>query len=270
MKSIDRLFLFKGTGLIAFAAVLLRTNGLLLATETLYTRAVETKGVSESPGVVKRRASGAASGVRAFDFNTRISEINISDVVITPDKQSGTQIMGLALGSELHAVIEDSIIAFPNESPFVLGKIKGGPLNGSLILGSARLEETSQRVFIDFTKAYLPKLKRSYVIRGQGNSTGGQPWFQGKVHSRELEYFTGDFLFSMSRAYFEGQVDRTTNVFGQTQDVPTVKTAVNKGLGAGSQELANRFREKLKRNPEFAEIRGPITLKILITEEPKL
>lgn len=246
------------------------------STETLYTRAVETKGVSESPSVVTSHDSGGRDVVRAkkknqsFAFTPRQTAVSTSDVIISPEKGNGIQILGLEVGSELEAVIENAIIAFPQESPFVKAKVTSGVLSGAILLGSARLEDASQRVFLDFTKAYLPKLKRSLSIRGQGTSNSGQPWFVGKVHSRELEYFTGDFLFSMSRAYFEGQVDRQTNVLGQTTDIPTMKTAVNKGLSAGSQELANRFREKLKRNPEFAEIRGPIDLKILITEEPKL
>jgi hypothetical protein len=45
---------------------------------------------------------------------------------------------------------------------------------------------------------------------------------------------------------------------------------VKKGLASGALSTANRFREKLKKVPEFSEIRGPFEIQILILEQPRI
>ena len=57
---------------------------------------------------------------------------------------------------------------------------------------------------------------------------------------------------------------------GQVVEDSSVDTAVKKGLASGALSTADRFREKLKKVPEFSEIKGPFNLKILILDQAKL
>jgi len=108
-----------------------------------------------------------------------------------------------------------------------------------------------------------------FDLKGVGVTTEGQPGLSGEYHSPEAEYFTGDFIASFAAGYFDGLVQRRTNAFGQLETDPSVDSAVKKGLASGALSTADRFREKLKKVPEFSEIKGPFDLKILILEQPK-
>ena len=83
------------------------------------------------------------------------------------------------------------------------------------------------------------------------------------------KHFAGDFVASFAAGYFDGLVPRRSNFFGQPEVDSSVDSAVKKGLASGALSTADRFREKLKKVPEFSEIKGPFNLKILILEQVK-
>lgn len=187
--------------------------------------------------------------------------------LVTPIKGSVEVFRGLKVGDSLDLYIEHSVIAFPDEKAPVVALAQYGPHRGLKFIGESYLEPNSRRIFISFNRLVVGD--RIFNLKGVAVSNKGQPGLTGEYHSREAEYFAGDFVSSFVAGYFDGLVPRRTNAFGQIETDPSVDTAVKKGLSSGALSTAERFREKLKKVPEFSEIKGPFNLKILILDQAK-
>lgn len=189
---------------------------------------------------------------------------NASELVLPP-KGSRDILRAIKVGDEVGAEIYHSVIAFPDEKSPVVAVVSSGSLKGIKFIGESSLEKNSKRIFIEFNRVIVGD--KVYQLKAKGLSDNGQPGFIGEHHSREAEYFAGDFISSFVAGYFDGLVPRRANFFGQTESDPTVDNAVKKGLASGALSSAERFREKLKKVPEFSEMQGPFDIKILILDQ---
>ena len=188
--------------------------------------------------------------------------------LIQPPKGSTEIFRSLKVGDSIDLSVNHSVIAFPDEKSPVVAVADFGPLRGLKFIGESSLEPNSHRIFINFQK--VVQGDRIFSFKGVGLASSGQPGFLGEYHSRELEYFSGDFLASFAAGYFDGLVPRQTNVFGQIETDNSVDSAVKKGLSSGALSTAERFRDKLKKVPEFSEMKGPFNLKVLILDQAKI
>ena len=193
-------------------------------------------------------------------------EVNQSEL-IQPTKGAFELFRGFKIGDIQEVRILHSVIAFSDEKAPVVGVIDDGAQKGLRFIGESYLEKNSKRIFIHFNR--LIQNHQIFELKAVGVSTSGQPGLAGEYHSREAEYFTGDFISSFAAGYFDGLIPRRTNAFGQLEQDNSVDSAVKKGLASGSLSTADRFREKLKKAPEFSEIKGPFNLKILILDQAK-
>ena len=187
--------------------------------------------------------------------------------LIQPPKGSGEVFRGIKVGDIVEVIVPHSVIAFPDEKAPVIGEVNNGQLSGVRFIGESYLEKNTKRIFVNISRLVMGQ--QIYEAKGVGVSSEGQPGLTGEYHSREAEYFAGDFIASFAAGYFDGLVPRRTNVFGQLETDSSVDSAVKKGLASGALSTADRFREKLKKVPEFSEIKGPFNLKILILEQAK-
>jgi hypothetical protein len=187
--------------------------------------------------------------------------------LVVPVKGLVEVFRGIKVGDNFDLYVDHSVIAFPDEKAPVVAQAQLGSVRGLKFIGESYLEPNSRRIFIDFNR--VVQGDRIFTIKGVGVASNGQPGLSGEYHSREVEYFTGDFIASFAAGYFDGLVPRKTNVFEQVVEDHSVDTAVKKGLSSGALSTADRFREKLKKVPEFSEIRGPFNLKILILDQAK-
>lgn len=167
---------------------------------------------------------------------------------------------GLEVGEMLEAYIPHSVIAFPEEKAPVLAIVTKGKFKGAKLIGHSKLEPNSKRIFIEFTK--MTFRKQTAKVAAYGLTASGQPGFEGEYHSQELKYFTGDFLASMTAAYFDSQVPRYNSLLGQVEDSST-ESALKKALAAGSLSSARRFREKLHDVPEFSYIKNKFNISLI-------
>lgn len=193
-------------------------------------------------------------------------ESNNSEL-IQPPKGASEVFRGIKVGDILEVKVSHSVIAFPDEKAPVVSIVDSGQLSGFRFVGESYLEKNTKRIFINISRLVMGQ--QIYELKGVGVSSEGQPGLTGEYHSREAEYFAGDFIASFAAGYFDGLVPRKTNVFGQLETDSSVDSAVKKGLASGALSTADRFREKLKKVPEFSEIKGPFNLKILILEQAK-
>ena len=82
------------------------------------------------------------------------------------------------------------------------------------------------------------------------------------------ESTTQERLSTFIAAYFDSQVPRHLGPFGGQIEDTSLSSATKKAMGASSMASAERFREKLKKVPEFSELKGPLEIQILVLETP--
>lgn len=170
----------------------------------------------------------------------------------------------LKVGDIIESTVQHSVIAFRDEKAPVLAISETGRYRGLRFIGQSNLEPNSRRIFVTFDRIVVNG--QIFKTNAVGVTISGQPGLLGKYYTREEEYFAGDFISSFVAGYFDGLVPRKTNVFGYSETHNSVDSAVKKGLASGALSSAERFREKLKKVPEFSEIKGPFNLKVMILE----
>lgn len=162
-------------------------------------------------------------------------------------------------GAIFKGKILHSVLAFPDEKTPVVAKFSNKNIR---LLGEAHLEANSKRILIHFKRIVIGAV--TYSVSSIALTDFGTPGFLGKYYSKEFSIFSADFLSRFTAAYFEGLRPRATNLLGQDIETGSVDSAVKKGLAEGALSSAERFREKLKKVPEFSELLGPRPIKILI------
>lgn len=233
---------------------------------------IEIKPVGESfKQESKHRAKSSVkkyfNGNLPSEYQISLGRQSTASELVTPSKGSIDLFRGVKVGDSLDVIVEHSVIAFPDEKAPVVAIGQAGGIRGLKFIGESYLEPNSRRIFINFNR--IVQGDHIFLLKGVGVASTGQPGLDGEYHSREAEYFTGDFISSFAAGYFDGLIPRKTNVFGQVEEDSSVDAAVKKGLASGALSTANRFREKLKKVPEFSEIKGPFNLKILILDQAK-
>ena len=209
----------------------------------------------------------ATSGNIPNEYLSSYSRQSTISELVTPPKGSVEIFRALKVGDSIDLSVNHSVIAFPDEKAPVVAIVESGGLRGLKFIGESYLEKNTQRIFLNFNR--VVQGDHIYDLKGVGISSNGQPGLIGEYHSREVEYFTGDFISSFVAGYFDGLIPRRANALGQMETDNSVDSAVKKGLASGALSTADRFREKLKKVPEFSEIKGPFNLKILILEQAK-
>ncbi len=162
-------------------------------------------------------------------------------------------------GKIFNGKILHSVLAFPDERVPVVALLTN---YSSRLLGLAKLERNSKKIFIEFSSITISGV--TYPISATALTDLGSPGFFGKYYSKEFSLFGADFISSFVAAYFEGLKPKTTNLLGQEINTNSVDSAVKNGLSEGALSSSERFKEKLKKVPEFSELLGPRPIKILI------
>jgi hypothetical protein len=195
--------------------------------------------------------------------NSKKSKDTESSIILPMDSVKET-LKTLRPGDILSAQVEHSVIAFPDEKAPVVARITSGHLTQSRLVGFSRLEPNSNRVFIDF-EMLSPKSKaQAFSFKGTALTELGTPGFEGIHHSKEAKYFAGDFISTFMAAYFDAQVPKYLTPFGGTIEDTSINSSTKKALSQSAMSSAERFREKLKKFPEFSELKGPFEIKVLV------
>jgi hypothetical protein len=218
--------------------------------EVLYQRNGESdskRSFVQEKAKPKKKARARQRGNLPSYFSVRSEPKDIS--IIAP--QGKGKVPGLLVGDVLQGVIPHSVIAFPDEKAPVLAEVIAGKFRGATLVGHSKLEQNSKRVFIEFT--HMTYKKQTVEIAATALTRDGQPGFVGEYHSQELKYFTGDFLSSMTAAYFDSLVPRYRTLLGNIED-NSPDSALKKGLAAGANASAERFREMLSNSPEYVTL----------------
>lgn len=239
----------------------------IVETKTAEANVISTQ-TSSKPKLLKRATPLVQSSSNIpSEYLASAGRQSTASELIQPPKGASELFRGLRIGDNLKLNIDHSVIAFSDEKSPVVAYAHAGSLKGYKFIGESYLEPNTKRIFINFTR--LIQGHQMFNFKGVGVATNGQPGLIGEYHSREAEYFTGDFIASFAAGYFDGLIPRKTNAFGQLEMDNSVDSAVKKGLASGALSTADRFREKLKKVPEFSEIKGPFEIQLLVLEQAK-
>lgn len=240
----------------------IEVNSQVLGKEVLATQSKDEKTRSK----IRKEAVEVNRNLPSYFQVSNSSEEPVSELVMKPPGSLDIY-RGLQVGDKLQAIISHSVIAFPEEKSPVIAIVDSGVKRGLRFIGYSTLEPNSRRIFINFDRVIANS--QIFKIQSIGVTLAGQPGFMGKYHSREGEYFTGEFISSFVAGYFDELVPRKTNAFGQLENDNSVDSAVKKGLASGALSSADRFRDKLKKVPEFSELKGPIEITVLVLDQAK-
>lgn len=218
---------------------------------------------------VKINSSSKKSNLPHY-YLSRREPINqrTESLVVYPTDSLKETLRTLKPGSVLKALVDHSVIAFPDEKSPVVARTLSGLFSGSRLVGFSRLEKNSNRIFIDFEVISPQGKASSFKFKGSALSETGSNGFEGIHHSKETKYFAGDFISTFIAAYFDSQVPRYLGPFGGQVEDTSLTSATKKAMAASSMASAERFREKLRKVPEFSELKGPLDIQILVLETP--
>lgn len=190
--------------------------------------------------------------------------------IVVPINRTGVKFSAIKSGDLIHATIQESVFAFEDSKSPVRALITSGELKGSILIGEANLEKNSKRILLEFKKFRDPIQKDIFQIQASAMDEKGILGLVGNLVSNEGKYFAAEVISAGAAGYADSTISRSQNSLGNQVEVQSEDTFVKKALTAALSKTADRFSEKLKRAPEYSILEGPISIQILVLEQPVL
>jgi hypothetical protein len=218
--------------------------------------------------VVKKKKSSHAAGNLPSEYLTHKSISIEESPIVLPTNKAGIKFKDLKPGDLTSATIQESVFAFQESKAPVRALITSGILKGSVFIGEASLEKNSKRILIEFKKFRDPYSKEIFQVQAAAMNDKGILGLEGKLISNEGKYFAAEVAAAGAAGYADSTINREQNAFGNSSDVKSEDTFAKKALVSALSKTADRFSEKLKQAPEYSVLEGPISIQILILDQP--
>ncbi len=232
----------------------------------------EVSTLKAAHGKPRPSEHSTGGGNLSFEYQTplRLSFRASESPVVLPSTPHRLSFARLPLGTVVDAEILESVIAFPEMKTPVRATVRSGELKGCIFLGEASLERNSKRITIEFRK-FRPKSKTEvYGLTANALDIDGVLGVEGEHHSGQTKFFAAELLAAAAAGFADASIERSTTAFGQVQDQPSLDTSSKKALTSALSRTADRFADKVRSSPEYSVFRGPVAIRILIQEQPKL
>lgn len=188
--------------------------------------------------------------------------------IVLPLNKVGLKFGAIKSGDLIQATIQESVFAFQDSKSPVRALITSGELKGSIFIGEANLEKNSKRIQIEFKKFRDPAAQSIFSLQASAMDNKGILGVVGNLVSNEGKYFAAEVISAGAAGYADSTISRTQNLLGSTSEVPSEDTFAKKALTAALSKTADRFSEKLKQAPEYSILEGPVSIQILVIEQP--
>lgn len=246
--------------------------------KNLYRKPVEVSAVSKEVATGKPISKSGPPAPRRPEVGNlpsvylyRMKEPSFAEnPIVLPPKSQKAVFEKLRVGDIVTARIDGGILAFPDSKLPVRAVVNRGILMGSIFIGEATMEKNSKRIVIQFNRFRPDREKASYSTVGYAFSKDGILGLEGKYESGEVKYFTAEMLAAFASGYADSLVERAKSPFGQTIEEPSVANAGRKATANAMSRTADRFAEKVRSASEFVTLMGPVTIDILIQDQPIL
>lgn len=223
----------------------------------------------KQPNLKKRVTQNPSGNLPSHLANRTFFNAEESPVIL-PANKFGIRNYDLNSGDVVEALVTESLIAFSEAKAPIRALITSGKLKGSILIGEATLEKNSKRILLDFKKLKTKNGNQMWSLLASGLDVKGILGIEGKLISSEEKYFAAEFLAAGAAGYADATIGRSQNALGNYIEEPGVGTVTKKALSSALARTADRFSEKLKSVPEYSVLEGPLHLKILVIEQPKL
>lgn len=186
--------------------------------------------------------------------------------VILPSAKVKLTHPGLRPGESVTAVIEESLIAFPDSKIPVRARVAQGPLKGSVFLGEASLEKNSKRITIEFKRFLAKGEENEYAVLGQAHDSKGILGVEGEYVTKEGKYFVAEFFAAFAAGMADASIKRSQNAWGNYVEEPGIDTTTKSAGAAALSKSADRLAERARSGEAYAILEGPIVIKVLVLE----
>lgn len=174
------------------------------------------------------------------------------------------------LPDELHtARIKQSVLAFNEGKAPVSAHLTDDRGRDLVLLGEASLEKNSKRILVDFKSIRFNGSSEVFELKAYAMDVDGTLGLDGEYFSGESKFFAAEFAAASAAGFADASVNRPTNAFGNQQEEKSLDTSAKKAVSSALSRTADRFAEKVRQAPEYSVLKGPMTIKVLILEQPR-
>ena len=173
-------------------------------------------------------------------------------------------------GQIVTAEIPMSVMAFSDGKAPVVATIRSQSGEDFRALGEATVEKNSKRISIEFKKIRRTGSDKVFDLKAQALDRDGTYGLEGEVHTGEVKFFLAELLSAAGAGFADASIHRSTNALGNQVDENSLDTQSKKAVSSAMNKSAEHFAEKLKANQEYVTVDGPLNVRVVILEGPKM
>lgn len=177
---------------------------------------------------------------------------------------------GLEVGDVLDCIIEQDIKAYSDSKSPVKATVIHGEHEGVDFIGNATMDPKTKNILVWFDLVQNRYENLRHKLSATVHSSSGELGLVGTHHSHYWRYFFASLMGRAAEGYAQASVQRSRNIFGGFEQVPTAENAGKMAIAEAASETADQATTKMKNTPEYTVVRGPIRVKIFVTKRPKL
>ncbi len=168
-------------------------------------------------------------------------------------------------GTKLLAEVSEGILAVSGERLPVSARVLSGAAQGGVLLGEARLELSTRRIFIEFKK--LTYQNEKYTLKASGYDSNLQLGLEAEDQSSLAALFALEFLGNLASGFAHSSVTTSRNAWGDYQEEPSLENAGKKAAGeAVGRSVERTIQQQIKRG-EYGTISSrPTIIQVLVLE----
>jgi hypothetical protein len=191
---------------------------------------------------------------------------SFKDPNFDPKNKDDFKLQSLKKGTQLFAVIQNNILAYPDSQSPVSGVVTIGKYKNAKVIGTATLDETTKRINVEFHTLVLPDGNTSYAIKGITSHRDGELGLKGEYKTEFWKWLWAEAVVKSVSGYTDASIDKEHSLLGGFQNVPSPENAAKKGAAQGLSTIGDRFAEKRRVAPEMTEVTGPVQITITVLE----
>lgn len=189
--------------------------------------------------------------------------------IVVPSQPITRVLESLLPGEMYTARIRQSVLAFNDGKAPVSANLSDDRGRDLVLIGEASLEKNSKRILIDFKSIRIDRSPEVFEFKAHAMDADGTLGLEGEYFSGESKFFAAEFAAAAAAGFADASVNRPTNAFGNQQEEKSLDTSSKKAVGSALSRTADRFAEKVRQAPEYSVLRGPMTIKVLILDQPR-
>jgi hypothetical protein len=191
---------------------------------------------------------------------------SFKDPNFDPKNKDDFKLQSLKNGTQLFAVIQNNILAYPDSQSPVSGVVTIGKYKNAKVIGTATLDETTKRINVEFHTIVLPDGNTSYAIKGITSHRDGELGLKGEYKTEFWKWLWAEAVVKSVSGYTDASIDKEHSLLGGFQNIPSPENAAKKGAAKGLSTIGDRFAEKRRVAPEMTEVTGPVQITITVLE----